>query len=271
MSNKIPKAPRFVRSIWILFAFISVLMIFAALTGWVSEALYQNNPADLIKQLKYYDFSLLFFIAPITLIVLILSALGHKRARIFSLGMTIYFAFTFGVTLFISSQNSLFLVYVAIISLCLFYYVKGFLEIYHGTSLTIEKQRSKIASVVLLFSASTGMIYLLMDAISALLAQSDAIEIIPVFAPQVFDMAVVLPLTIYGAFKLLKSKKEGILISLTTMVFFIFIGISVVTMDIAYAASTGTEIDHGKVYSYAFISLINLIVAIMAYPKLKID
>jgi hypothetical protein len=42
-------------------------------------------------------------------------------------------------------------------------------------------------------------------------------------------------------------------------------------MDIAYAEVTGTEIDHGKVYSYSFISLINLIIAIVAYSKLKND
>jgi hypothetical protein len=120
-------------------------------------------------------------------------------------------------------------------------------------------------------SAISGLAYLLTDAISPILRQSDEIVIMPVFAPQVFDMAVVLPFTIYGAIRLLKGQKEGVIISLTTMIFFILIGISVVTMDIAYAEVTGTEIDHGKVYSYSFISLINLIIAIVAYSKLKND
>jgi len=261
----------FIRTHWILFALIQVLLVGAALTGWSSETVYQNNPADLIIKLKYYDLSLLVIVAPISLIVLILSVLGHKRARIFSLGMSIYLAFSYGVTLFICSQNSLFLVYVAIISLCLFYYVKGFIEIYTRTLFKIDKKFLKIASVVLLFSGISGLVYLLMDAISSLLVQRDEIGVLPVFAPQVFDMAIVLPFTIYGAIKLLKSKKDGILISLTTMIFFIFIGISVATMDIAYAAITDTVIDHGKVYSYTFISMINLVIAVISYRKLRIE
>jgi preprotein translocase subunit SecE len=271
MTNKNSKKQKFIRSNWILFAFILVLVIFAALTGWISDALYQNNPIDLIMKLKYYDFSLLAIIAPISLIVFILSALNHKRARIFSLGMSVYLTFSFGVTLFISSQNSLFLVYIVIISLCIFYYIKGFIEIYNKTTFVIDKKISKIVSVVLLFSAVSGFAYLLIDAINSLLIERDEIDFLPVNPPQIFDMAFVLPFTIYGAIRLFKSKMDGILISLTTMIFFVFIGISVVIMDITYAATTGTEIDHGKVYSYSFISLINLIITILAYTKLKIE
>jgi hypothetical protein len=147
----------------------------------------------------------------------------------------------------------------------------GFIEIYAKSSIMINRKISVLTSVVLLFSAGSGLVYLLTDAISALSGDINEITMTPVFAPQVFDLAIVMPFTLYGAIQLLRRKKVGVLISLTTMIFFLFIGVSVVTMDVAFAWATGAEIDYGKVYSYSFISLINLILTIVVYRKLNIE
>jgi hypothetical protein len=244
-------------------------VIFAAFTGWISNTLYRNNPADLILKLKYYDLSLLLIVIPISLPALLFSIRNNKRARIFTLGLTVYLIFTFGVTLFICSQNSLFLIYIAIISLCAFYLSKGGLELYNTTSLKIDRKLSKIAAVVLLFSAISGLGYWLMDAINTLQVQQEEMDLLHVNPPQVFDMAFILPFTVYGAIRLLRNKKDGILISSIAMIFFVFIGLSVVIMDIKFTAKTGIEMDYGKVYSYSFISLINIIITILVYRKLK--
>lgn len=271
MTDNNSKTQRFIRSHWILFVFILVLVIFTALTGWISESLYQNNPADLIIKLKYYDLSLLVIVVPVSLISMILSIRHNKQARIFSLGLTVYLVFSYGVTIFTCSQNSLFLIYITILCLCAFYFTKGFSEIYTTTSFGIKKNISRIASIVLLFSAISGFGYLFIDAISTLYAKSDNIILLHPKAPQVFDMAIVLPFTIYGAIRLLRYKKDGILISLTTMIFFIFIGISVVIMEIGLSVLTRIEMDYGKVYSYSFISMINIIITVLTYRKLKLE
>jgi hypothetical protein len=152
-----------------------------------------------------------------------------------------------------------------------FYFTKGFSEIYTATSFSIKKPVSKIAAIVLLFSAISGFGYLLMDAIDALSAESGEMELLHVNPPQVFDMAIVLPLTIYGAIRMLRSKKDGILISLATMIFFVFIGISVVSMEIGLSSTTGMEMDYGKVFSYSFISAINILITVLAYRTLKAE
>jgi hypothetical protein len=270
MTDNNIKKHRFIRSHWILFVFILILVILAALTGWLDDSLYQNNPADLIIKFKFYDLSLLIFAIPASIIVLILSVKNNRRARIFSLGLTVYIVFSFGVSLFAYGRNSLFLIYIAILGLCAFYFTKGFSEIYNTTSFRIDNKISKIASIVLLFSAVSGFGYWLTDAISSLLPQSDEIDKLHVKVPQVFDMAFVLPFTIYGAIRLLRNIKEGILISLITMIFFTFIGLSVIIMETGFSAYTKTEMDYGKVYSYSFISIINLIITILAYRKLKL-
>jgi hypothetical protein len=135
----------------------------------------------------------------------------------------------------------------------------------------MDKNISKIASVVLLFSAVSGFGYWLIDAISLLQSRSDEVIYLQAKAPQVFDMAIVLPFTIYGAIRLLKNKKDGLLISLIAMIFFIFIGPSVIIMEMGLTANTGIEMDYGKVYSYLFISLINIIITICTYRKLQIN
>jgi hypothetical protein len=96
-------------------------------------------------------------------------------------------------------------------------------------------------------------------------------ETLHIKVPQIFDMAFVLPFTIYGATRFLRNKKDGILISLIAMIFFTFIGLSVVIMETGFSANTNTEMDYGKVYSYSFISMINLIITILAYRKLRIE
>jgi len=267
MNDNSPKNQKHINPQWILFAFILTLVISTALTGWFSDTLYQNNPTDLIIKLRYYDLSLLVVVLPVSLIALALSIRNNKRARIFSLGLTFYLIFSFAVTIFTCSQNSLFLVYVAIIFLCFLYLTKGFLETYNTTSITIPKNISKIASMVLLFSAIFGFGYWLSDAVSALLSQSDENEFVYVYAPQVFDMAIALPLTAYGAIRFWRLRKDGILISLIMMIFFIFIGISVIIMEIGLSANTNAEMDYGKVYGYDFTTLMNIFITIFVYRK----
>jgi hypothetical protein len=268
MTDNIFRKHSFIGSHWILFVFMIVLVIFASLTGWFSETLYLNNPSDLILKLKYYDLSILLIVAPVSFASLILLIRDNTKAKIFSLGMTIYLAFSYGVNLFICSQNNLFLIYVMILSLCVFYFIKGFSEIYNKTSFRIPNNISKIASIVLLFSAISGIGYWLSDAISTLFEKSNEIDVSHAFAPQVFDMAIVLPITIYSAIRFLRFKKDGILISLTTMIFFSFIGLSVVISDIGLSLNTRIEMDYGKIYSYSFISMINIIFSILTYRKL---
>jgi hypothetical protein len=55
------------------------------------------------------------------------------------------------------------------------------------------------------------------------------------------------------------------------MIFFVFIGPSVVIKEIGLSANTGIEMDYGAVYSYSFISMINIIITILAYRKLIIS
>ena len=258
----------FLKKHWVLFLPMLLLVFFAAITGWMSETLYSNNNLDLSIKLAYYDLSLLIIILPVSLICFILSVNNYLRARLFTLGLTVYLMFSFGVTLFTSAQNNFFLVYISILTLSTFYFIKGLVEFQRILPDAIDKRTSRIVSIVLLFSAISGAIFLLSDAITALATPSNETM---VNAPQVLDLAFILPITIYGAVRLWKNKKDGILISSIMMIFFVFIGISVVMMEIGILVRAGIEIDEGKVYSFSFISLLNIITTAMMYRKLSFN
>ena len=243
----------FLKTHWVLFLPMLLLVFFAAITGWMSETLYSNNNLDLSIKLAYYDLSLLIIILPVSLICFILSVNNYLRARLFTLGLTVYLMFSFGVTLFTSAQNNFFLVYISILTLSTFYFIKGL----------VEFQRILPDAI-----AISGAIFLLSDAITALATPSNETM---VNAPQVLDLAFILPITIYGAVRLWKNKKDGILISSIMMIFFVFIGISVVMMEIGILVRAGIEIDEGKVYSFSFISLLNIITTAMMYRKLSFN
>lgn len=255
----------FVKTHWILFALIILLVVFSAIIGWVSETLYSNNTPDLAIKSTYYDLSILIIVLPVSLTALILSIFNNQRARLFTLGLTVYLIFSYGVTIFTCRQNNIFLIYIAILTISAFYFIKGFAEIYSTFSGTINKRISKFVSISLLFSAISGIWFWLFDAISALSIHNNEML---VKAPQVLDMAFVLPFTIYGAIRLWRNKADGILISSIMMIFFVFIGISVIIMELGLSVKTGIEIDYGKVYSFSFISLLNIIITILTYRKL---
>lgn len=250
------------------FASILSLVLFTALMGWLSVSIYVNNAPDLIIKLVYYDISLLTVAMPIGLIALICSLYTNQRARLFTLGWTVYIVFSFVVTLFTSHQNNLFLAYIAIIALGGFYFVLGFSDMNSTFSVTLDRKTSRIVSISLLFSALIGSVFWLSDAINALsLPNMD----LYVKAPQVMDMAFILPLTIYGAIGLWRNKARGIWISAVVMIFFVLIGTSVIMMEFGLAANTGAEIDAGKVYGFTFTILLNLIITILTYRKLSIN
>jgi len=257
----------FVKTHWILFSLIILLVFFSALVGWMSETLYSNNASDLVIKLKYYDLSLLIVALPVSLIALILSILNNQRARLFTLGLTVYLIFSYVVTIFICRQNNLFLIYISILTLSTFYFIKVFSDIYTTFSGTINRRISKFVAISLLFSAISGILFWLSDAISALSIHNNEMQ---VKVPQVLDMAFFLPLTIYGAIRLLRNKANGIWISSIMMIFFVFIGISVIMMEFGLSIKIGIEIDAGKVYSFSFISVLNIIITILTYRKLSL-
>lgn len=256
---------------WILFVIIIFLVVTASFTGWNSDSLYSNNTSDVIIRSRFYDLSILSLVIPISLIVLIYSLKNFNKANILTLGITIYILFTYIVTIFTINQNVFFLIYIAIISFGAFYFAKGFNLICDSNNIQFPNGLIKWVALTLLFSAISGFGYWAFDALASLTLKQGVNDNSSVKAPQVIDMAFALPFTIYGAIRLWRSKKDGMLISLIMMIFFVLIGFSVICMELGLSIQTKTELDYGKIISYSVISILNLTISLRAYRIVKID
>lgn len=256
---------------WILFVIMILLVTIASFTGWISASLYSHNTSDLIIRSRFYDLAVLSIAIPVSLITLIYSLKNNPKANILTLGITVYILFSYVVTVFTINQNMLFLIYVTIISFGAFYLVKKFHLILDSNKIQMPNRLIKWISMILLFSAISGFGYWIVDSIIWLTSHHGDNENTSVKVPQVIDMAFALPFTIYGAIKMWRGKKNGMLISLIMLVFFILIGFSVIIMELGFSIQTKTELDYGKVISYSIISALNLTMSIVAYRKLTIE
>jgi hypothetical protein len=255
---------------WIsIFPIIIILVIAAAASGWFIDEIYRRDSALMADNFRSFDLVLLTLVTPLSIVMLILAYTGRIWARLFVFGIILYLAFSYAINAFSVHQNQLFLIYIALLSLCVISIMRGFPKIAQRVEKPSKSALMRVLSVTILFIAVAGFVYWLGDAIGALFNdESSQILLdknIPVNAAQVLDMAFMLPLAIIGGIQLLKFKKRGLIISAAMLVFFMLIGISVVTMEIRWSQGAGLEMDFAKVYSYGFITVLSLVVTIFTY------
>ena len=265
------KEMKYANNYRVLFVLIIALAILSTLVGLICNNFYQNALFDLTIKARFYDLALLVIVIPICLITEILIVKKNDLSMIFSLGITVYLFFSYGVTVFTYNQNILFLVYISILVLCSFFFIQGFFEADKTILFVINRKDKVIAASILLFSAISGFGYWLVDAVILTFQTLSITESLNVKPPQVFDMVFTLPFSIYGSIRLLRNKNDGVLISMIMTVFFIFIAISVVIMEVGYSLYTRTELDYGKIISYFVITALNIINALNLYRKVGIE
>lgn len=254
-----------------LFIAMIVLVTFASITGWFEDRIYGNSAEIQTISARFYDFSIFAVVFPLSLITYLILRRDQAKSKLLSSGITVYILFSYTVSVFTMSPNSLLLMYIGIIASGAFYFGKTFNSLLQANQLRIPKKTAQWIFYILLFSALSGMGFWFFDAITTLSQLTKEAAPQAVKAPLVLDMALFLPFTIYGAIRMRKGRKNGRLISLTMMQFFVLIGLSVICMELGLSLKTGTELDYGKVISYTVIVILNLTMAILAFRKVKIN
>lgn len=247
---------------------IIVLVIIASATGWFVDGFYDGNGALMAVKFRVYDLVLMTTMVPLGIVMFVLARTGRLWAKTFLLGTLIYLTFSYGINVFNCYQNQLFLIYIAILGLCLFSTIVGFIAIAERLENPPRIKLVKFISTVLLFNAVSGYGFWLSDAIGALIRGGGSMSIfgtdLPTNAAQVLDMGFMLPLTIVGAIKVWKYRSNGVLISAMMLVFFLLIGISVLSMEFGLLFS-GFKLDSGKVYGFGVVTALSIIMAVFTY------
>ena len=253
------------------FPIIIVLVLVAAATGWFAENFYSNNVDSIAVKFRTYDLVLLSLITPLSVVMLILARSGQTWSKLFVIGILIYLAFSYGINVFNCYQNELFLVYIAIFSLCVFATIMGLTDMATSIKELSNLNLMKAISIMLLLIAVSGYRFWLTDAIIALINKDVSPSIVglnlPVNAAQVLDIGFMLPLTIFGAIQLWRSRPIGMLISATMLVFFVLISVSVIAMEIGLKLN-GFEVDSGKMYGFGTVMVLSLVMTFFTYRSL---
>lgn len=182
-----------------------------------------------------------------------------------------YFAFTYGIYALSIYLNELFLVYVALFSLCVFASVMGFRD----TSLLVNSSTKSVwmkamAAWLLLFAVGGYAAWLgevLPPMMQGALPESIQGTTLPVNVVHVLDMAFMLPLMMIGAIKLWNGHSSGLFISAVMLVFVLLISISVICMELALRHA-GLETDMGKFISFCLMASVSLVITLYTYRRL---
>jgi len=253
------------------FPIIIILVLVAAAKGWFVGGFYSNNVDSIVVKFRTYDLVILSLITPLSVVMFFLARSNQTWSKIFVIGILIYLAFSYGFNVFTCYQNQLFLVYVAIFSLCVFATIMGLTDMASNIKELSGLNLKKTISIVLLLIAVSGYRFWLTDAIIALIKNDVSPSIVglnlPVNAAQVLDIGFMLPLTIFGAIKLWQSRPIGMLISATMLVFFVLISVSVIAMEIGLKLN-GFEMDSGKMYGFGTVMVLSLVITFFTYRSL---
>jgi Na+/proline symporter len=235
------------------------------------EDFYNNNSSLISIKFRVYDLVLLTLVLPLSVVMFFIARTGRVWAKEFVLGILIYLAFSYGLNVFNCYQNQLFIIYIAIFSLCVFSTIIGFSDIAKSIKKPSALKLLKVISIVLFFNAISGYGLWLSDAVEALIkgevSQTIAGMNLPTNVAQVLDIGFMLPLAIVGAIKLWKYQSDGMVISAMMLVFFMLIGISVVSMEFGLMIN-GLEMDPSKVYGFGTVTLISTIMTVFIFRAL---
>jgi len=245
---------------WV-FMFLPILVLTAvsSLVSLLVPDFYFRDSAIIAMKSSRLDLLHLALVVPLGIVMFALALKEKLWAKLFILGIMADLAFMFGFNAFSLVFNELFLVYVAIFSLCIFGIILGYREV-QRTGENRERRASMIvsASFLMLFATTAygaWLIEVITSTINGTVPESIEGMNLPSSVVHVFDMGLALPMIIIGAVLLYRSKTSGLIVSSITVTFTFLICVSILWMELALQAK-GMHFDPGKLYSmYALAPL----------------
>ena len=262
------------QSTWTLTFLIAVALAgCAAATGWFVDGFYAEDGAALEAKGRYGDLAILVVMVPLGLSAFVLERRNHHWARAVMLGLVAHLGFMYGVLAFDYHENALFAVYSTVLGLCLLLGVTGLIDFARSVHPPPTTLAIRLASVGLLLAVLVGYGFWASDVVAALVNDATAESLsgtdLPANAARVFDMAIMLPLTAFGAVKLRTHRGEGLAISAVMSTYLILIGLTVIVMEVGLANTTDLDLDAGKIAGFAFTISLSLIAAVITYRALR--
>lgn len=252
----------------IIFLPVLVLTAVSSLVSLLTPDFYISDSAIIAVKSTYLDIAHLGFVVPLGIVMFVFALKERFWAKLFILGIMADLAFMFGFNAFSLVFNELFLVYVAIFSLCVFGIILGYRDVRKtGDYRENRTQMILSASFLILFAVTAygaWLIEVITSTVNGTVPESIAGMNLPSSVVHVFDMALALPMIIIGAILLFRKRASGVIVSAITAAFTFLICISILWMELAVQRS-GMGFDPGKLYSMYVLAPLSI------YPLIALN
>jgi len=198
--------------------------------------LYKNDSVSIATQGIASDFMTLFLVVPITLVVLIRSKRSSIKSGILLTGLLGYFFYTYTSYVFLWNYNTLFLVYVALMSLSFYAFLISFLAIDQEgllNSISDAFPTKRIAGFMLALALMVSLLWL-GKIVPSLFSSVPPIglEHYTTLVIQALDLGFVIPASVIAAILLLRKNALGYLLGSVLMVKYIALLMTISAMFI---------------------------------------
>jgi len=235
--------------------------------------IYKMHTVRQVYQVIPHDMVNLFLALPALIISFVFARKGILKARLFFMGVTLYFLFTYGIYTFYAMYNRLYIFYVAIMGLCFYMLIITFKETDSTKikELFRDNYPNKLVGGFLVVASSFMTLNWLKTILpTTLFNHIPTIELaqITTMVPQAIDLGFVLPLAFVMGIRLWKKKPEAYIIGTVLPAFLIFMMTAVFSKGLMLQI-TNTENGVGAMIIMGTLAIVALIITIINYKFMK--
>lgn len=257
-----------INKIHTLTALITLMGLFATLSGLLDQNTYINDSLSATAQMMGQDLVTLTTGIPLLIISAYLSR-SSAKARLLWMGGMFYFTYTYASMAFLASYNSLFLLYVGILALSL-YGLMG--ELFTTTyRVNVDEKKSGFTAIYLTLTGlmlAAMWIKMITDSLITGMAPG-ALEGYTTLVIQALDLGVVVPAALLTSYFLLKREVWGYILAPVFLVKVSLLGTAILSM-VAFMAMEGVPFSWGQAAFFMVLTFTGLAVTGIFYRGMAI-
>ncbi len=253
-------------SVWLWLSFAAALLaIGGSIVALSVKSIYSGLTPAFLAQALAQDIANLAIVSPMWLVLVILALRGSLRAYLLWLGVLTFTVYNYVIYTFSIPFGPLFLVWVAVLGMCLYALIGGITAIKHAavaSSFTNRRASLVGAWFIIIIAILFGLLWLSED-LPALFAGTRPQSLIDLAVPtnpvHILDLAFFLPAGIGTGVLLVKRKSLAYTLAPAFLVFLILTGIPILITPVVQAVR-GETATWGVVVPIGTLTLLTLVV-----------
>jgi hypothetical protein len=233
---------------------------------WGGTGLYRLDSAGGAPQEIGQDMVTLLLGIPLLIVASVLASKGLLRGKVLLAGTLGYFLYTYTSMSMLAAYNELFLVYVALMSLCLFAFIMSLMSIDVAAlpaHFSARFPRRTVAGFALFLGAMLAMLWLKLI-VPPLLAGTPPVGLdsYATLVIQALDLGFIAPTAILTGVLLLRREAPGYLLSSVVLVIGLTMGAALFAMSIAQIVA-GAPVDPLTIVMFTVLAAVDAVLTVL--------